>query len=57
MFVTIFAVLSLIPGGLLGSSLIADYSLLKLLVLAGLAAVSTISAAGILYNIAVKPKT
>lgn len=56
MFTTIFVVLTVIPVGLLASSLLAEYSMPKLLVLAGLAAVSAIWGTGILYHIAVKPK-
>ncbi|XHH08629.1 MAG: hypothetical protein ACFCUE_13830 [Candidatus Bathyarchaeia archaeon] len=56
MNITIYAVLSLIPGWLLASSLVTDYSLAKMLVLAGLAAISVLGALGILYHLAVKPK-
>jgi hypothetical protein len=38
------------------SSLMAEYSLLKLLVLGGLIAVSIVAATGLLYHLAVKPK-
>jgi hypothetical protein len=53
---TVYVVLTLIPGWLLASSLMTEYSLVKLLALAGLAIISIIGALGILYHLAVKPK-
>lgn len=53
---TIYAVLTLIPGWLLVTSLLAEYNPLKLLVLSGLIGVSIITAIGALYH-ALKPKT
>jgi len=57
MTIIVYVVLTLIPTGLLVSSIMAEYSLLKMLALAGLAVVSTVVILGILYNLAVKPKT
>lgn len=58
MTIIIYIVLTLIPIGLLAHSIMAEYTLLKMLALTGLAAVSTVGILGILYNIAVvKPKT
>ncbi len=54
---TMYAVLTLIPGWLLASSLLAEYDLLKLLALGGLIGISIISAVSLLYHLAVKPKT
>ncbi|MGD6810694.1 MAG: hypothetical protein ACQCN3_13435 [Candidatus Bathyarchaeia archaeon] len=56
MDITVYVILTLIPGWLLASSLMAEYSLLKLLVLGGLIAVSIVAATGLLYHLAVKPK-
>ena len=53
---TVYVVLTLIPGWLLVSSLMTEYSLLKLLALAGLVAVSIIGILGLLYHVTVKPK-
>lgn len=58
MTIIIYIVLTLIPIGLLAPSIMAEYSLLKMLALTGLAAVSVVGILGILYNLAVvKPKT
>ncbi len=54
---TIYVVLTLIPGWLLTSSLLAEYDLLKLVVLGGLAGVSIIALIGLVYHLTVKPKT
>jgi hypothetical protein len=53
---TVYAVLTLIPGWLLASSLMTEYSLLKLLALVGLVAVSIIGVSGLLCHVAVKPQ-
>jgi len=57
MTIIVYVVLTLIPSGLLAASIMAEYSLLKMLALAGIAAVSTVGILGILYNLAVKPKS
>jgi len=56
MNIVFYVVLTLIPGWLLASSLLAEYILLNLAVLLGLVAVSIIGLIGILYHLTVKPK-
>jgi hypothetical protein len=52
----VYVVLTIIPGGLLALSIMAQYSLLKMLALTGLVAVSSVGVLGILHNLTVKPK-